>query len=281
MTTELARPRVRIAHSPDADDVFMLHGLATGAVDPRGLDVELVAGDIGTLNRRAMGGELEVSAISFAAYPWCCEHYDLLPVGSSFGLGYGPRVVARRPLARDALRGAIVAVPGFQTTAALLLRLWAPGAAVAVVPFEEVVEVVASGEVAAGVVIHEAQLTHGRRGLELVQDLGAWWAEETGGSPVPLGANVIRRDLGAVVAGRVKTVLRESIEHARANRRAAVDRALDPGRGLDAAEGDRYVAMYVNDLTLDAGARGRAAVAELLDRGARSGLMPASTPRWA
>lgn len=259
----------------------MMHGLATGAVDPRGLLFELVEGDIETLNRRALSGELEVTAISFAAYPRFASLYDLLPVGSSFGLGYGPKLVARDPLAPEELATRVVAIPGDMTSAAVTLRLYAPRVATRVLPFERIPEAVARGEADAGVVIHESQLTYARHGLALVRDLGAWWAEDTGGLPLPLGGNAIRRGLPDDVVRDVKAVLRESIEHALAHRRAAVAQALKPERGLSDEEGDRYVGLYVNELTLEAGERGRAAAALFYARAAAAGLLPAVEPRWA
>lgn len=272
---------VRIAHSPDADDAFMLFGIARGRVDLRGLDVRLETGDIETLNRRAVAGDVDVSAISFAAWPRIAERYSLLRVGSSFGLGHGPRIVAREPCGLDRLAGRRVAIPGELTTAALVLRLMLPGVATAVVPFDSIPDAVRAGEVDAGVVIHEGQLTHEAEGLSLVADLGAWWSEATGGLPLPLGANAVRRDLGRDLIEAVTGVFADSIRAAQEDREAALAHALAHGRGLDTDLGDRYVGMYVNELTLDPGPRGREAVEELYRSAATAGLLPAVAPRWA
>lgn len=272
--------RVTVAHSPDADDVFMFYGLSSGAVDDESLEIVHEAADIESLNRRAEAGDLDVTAISFGAWPHFASSYDLLTVGSSFGLGYGPKLVARRPMTPEALRTSTIAIPGERTTAALILRLLVPSCATRVVPFDRIPEAVASGEAAAGVVIHERQLTHARDGLVVVEDLGAWWLRLTG-LPLPLGGNAVRRGLGEDATRRVTRLLRASIEHALAHREAALAAALRHGPGLDADEGDRYVAMYVNDLTLDPGDAGRRAVAELYRRGAAAGLIAPVEPRWA
>jgi 1,4-dihydroxy-6-naphthoate synthase len=277
---------IRLAHSPDTDDVFMMDGIASGAVDCRGLAFEAVAADIESLNRRADAAELDVTAISFAAYPHVAHRYDLLPVGSSFGLGHGPKVVARaaadRPRSTADLEGVAIAVPGARTTAALLLGLAVREPTTVTWAFEDVARAVAEGEVDAGVVIHEHQLTVERRGLREVLDLGQWWDRETGGLPVPLGACAIRRDLPRNVVRDVKAVLGDSIRHALEHRSAALERSLAPDRHLDEATGDRYVRMYVNELTLEAGTSGRKAVEEMLGRGARAGLVPrVGEVRWA
>jgi len=273
--------RLRIAHSPDADDAFMFYGISCGAVDPGPLEIVALEQDIESLNRRAGAGDLDVTAISFAAWPRFAEGYDLLDVGSSFGLGYGPRIVAREATTLAALTGKRVAVPGEQTTAALLLTLAAPAAQREVVAFHEIPQAVASGSVDAGVVIHEGQLTYEAAGLRLVEDLGAWWARETGGLPLPLGANAIRRGLPRDLVDGARLALRRSIDYALDHREEAVRHALKPDRGLDLAGGSRYVAMYVNALSLDPGPEGRAAVVELYVRAARAGVMPLVEPRWA
>lgn len=274
--------RVRIAYSPDADDAFMFYGIAAGAVDLRGLEIEHAEDDIESLNRRASGSaELDVTAISFAAWPHVADRWDLLTVGSSFGLGTGPKVVAREAATLADLAGETVAVPGERTTAALLLALAAPHARTVVVPFERIPEAVAGGEARAGVVIHEGQLTYARQGLRLVEDLGAWWHRESGGLPVPLGANAVSRALPREVVAELARVLRESIEHALAHREDAIRASLKHGRGLTWDEGLRYVATYVNELSLDPGPEGRASVVDLYARGARAGLLPTVEPRWS
>lgn len=274
------RVRISVAHSPDADDAFMFHGIACGAVRDDGLEIVHEQADIETLNLRAERGDLDVSAISFGAWPHFAAHYDLLSVGSSFGLGYGPKIVAREAMGPADLRSLVIAIPGERTTAALALRLLVPGCATRVVPFDRIPEAVAKGEAAAGVVIHEGQLTYAREGLHLVADLGAWWTGETG-LALPLGGNAVRRGLDSGLTRRVAGVLRRSIEHAMAHRADALAHALRFGRGLDTEEGGRYVALYVNELSLDPGPAGRAAVDELYRRGARAGLIPDVIARWA
>ena len=272
---------MRIAYSPDADDAFMFYGVACGAVDLRGLEIEHSEADIESLNERADRGDLDLTAISFAAWPRFAERYDLFPVGSSFGLGYGPKLVAREPMRLPDLHGRLVAIPGERTTAALLLALAVPGARTLVLPFERIPAAVAAGEADAGVVIHEGQLTYAREGLHLVEDFGAWWHRETGGLPLPLGANAVRRGLDRDVVATLEVVLRESIAHALAHREEAIRHSLKHGRGLSWEEGLRYVAMYVNELSLDPRPEGRAAVVDLYARAARAGRLPLIEPRWA
>jgi 1,4-dihydroxy-6-naphthoate synthase len=266
---------VRIAHSPDSDDAFMFWALTQGVIDTAGLRIEHVLADIETLNQAAFTGTYEVTALSFHAYAHLHDRYQLMPSGASFGDGYGPVVVAHRPLTREALAGVEVAIPGRLTTAALALRLWQPAVSTRILPFDAILEAVAAGEVAAGVVIHEGQLTFGEHGLEAVVDLGAWWQEETGG-PLPLGGNGIRRDLPAEVKAQLCELLTASIEHGLAHRGEALDFALRYARGIehDRARADRFVGMYVNEWTRGYGAAGRQAVQELLDRGHRAGLIP-------
>jgi 1,4-dihydroxy-6-naphthoate synthase len=263
---------LRVGHSPDPDDAFMFWAIASGRVDMRGLELEQHARDIETLNALALEGELEITALSAGAYPYVAETYALLPHGASLGDGYGPVVVTRAPVAPAALAGARVAVPGRLTTAFLVARLALPAFEPVHVGFDAVMDEVRSGRVDAGVVIHEGQLTYAREGLSLVLDLGAWWLEETG-LPLPLGANAIRRDLGADVIRRASAVLRDAIEAGLAHREEALAYAHGFGRGIAAGENDRFVEMYVNDLTRDYGERGRAAVSELYARGAAAGLL--------
>ena len=275
-----ARIRVSVAHSPDADDAFMFYGVACGAASDDGLEIVNEQTDIESLNLRAERGDLDVTAISFGAWPHFADHYDLLSVGSSFGLGYGPKLVSREPLAMGDVRSRVIAIPGEWTTAALALRMMLPGCATRCVQFDQIPAAIRDGAVDAGVVIHESQLSYAREGLHLVADLGEWWMGETG-LPLPLGGNAVRRSLDADVTRRVASVLRRSIEHALAHRADALTHALRYGRGLDTEEGGRYVALYVNELTLDPGTQGRAAVAELYRRGARAGLIAEVSARWA
>jgi 1,4-dihydroxy-6-naphthoate synthase len=258
----VAAVAIRVGHSADPDDAFMVWALEAGRVDKRGLTLEPVVSDIQTLNEWALEGRLEVTAISAGAYPSVAETYALLPHGASFGEGYGPIVVARRPLALDELRGLEIVTPGPLTTAARVLRL-ALGSAVRTrdLPFDEVLDEVTSGRAEAGLLIHEGQLTYADAGLEKVLDLGVWWQDERG-LPLPLGLVAARRDLDRLED--ISAVLREAIDAGLANRDEAMRYAMGFGRGIDAATADEFVAMYVNDLTLDMGERGRRAVTELL-----------------
>jgi 1,4-dihydroxy-6-naphthoate synthase len=281
--TRIARVTpITLAHSPDSDDAFMFYGLSRGAVDTEGLVFSHELSDIESLNRRAMAGELDVTAVSFHAYAYVADRYLLLPHGASFGDGYGPVVVARGPIAReDVLSGeVVVASPGRWTTAALALSLWAPGARTVDVPFDRIQEEVASGDVPAGLLIHEGQLTFGDYGLAEVVDLGRWWKEETG-LPLPLGGNVVRRDLGAEQIGRISRALGRSIEYGLSHRDDALAHALQYARGLDRTRADRFVGMYVNEWTRRYGPEGRRAVQTLLDRGAESGQIPPTHAEYA
>jgi 1,4-dihydroxy-6-naphthoate synthase len=257
---------IRLGHSPDADDAFMFWALAEGRVDTRGFEFEHVLRDIQTLNEWALEGRLEVTAISLHAYPFVQDKYALLPHGASMGSGYGPVVVSREPMTKEGLRGVEVAVPGTMTTAFLVLRLYLGDFAYSVMPFDEILDAVKAGDAKAGLLIHEGQLTYESEGLQKVVDLGEWWLLETG-LPLPLGANVARRDLGEERLHDLSVVLADSIAAALANRAEAMRYALRFGRGLDSALGDRFVGMYVNELTQDYGEEGREAVRELLRRG--------------
>jgi 1,4-dihydroxy-6-naphthoate synthase len=269
-------PTIRVAHSPDSDDAFMFYALATGKIDtgPRRYLHELA--DIETLNRRALAGELEVTAVSFHAYAYLSQRYVLLPHGASMGDGYGPRLVASEPPPEDprgALAGRLVAIPGEKTTAALALTLFRPGVRTRVIPFDRVEEAVLAKEVDAGVLIHEGQLTYAERGLFLWRDLGEWWKGRTG-LPLPLGGNVIRKDLGPPLIRAVSRDLKASIAYGLAHRPEALGHARRYARGMDEARTDRFVAMYVNDYTVDYGPTGRAAVQRLMDDGAGARLIP-------
>jgi 1,4-dihydroxy-6-naphthoate synthase len=267
------RQTISVAHSPDSDDAFMFYALAEKKIDDRGLDFVHELADIETLNRRTRQGELDVSAISFHAYPDVASRYVLLPHGASFGDGYGPVVVSRTPMTRDDLSGIRVAIPGVKTSAALALALWRPGTETTVVAFDEILPAVRDGRFEAGVLIHEGQLTFRQEGLHAIVDLGAWWKAETG-LPLPLGGNVIRRDLGADTIARVSAALGESIEYALAHRQDALDYAMRFARDLDRDRADRFVGMYVNDWTRSYGEKGRLAVRTFLDRARKEGLVP-------
>ncbi len=265
---------ISVAHSPDSDDAFMFYALAEKKIDDRGIHFVHELSDIETLNRRTKNRELDVSAISFHAYPDVAKYYSLLPHGASFGDGYGPVVVARRALGKDDLDGVRVAIPGEKTSAALALQLWRPGTATTILPFDEILPAVSEGRVEAGVLIHEGQLTFRDQGLFPVVDLGAWWKQETG-LPLPLGGNVIRKDLGPEMIRDVSAALGDSIEYALAHRQDALDYAMKFARDLDRAKADRFVSMYVNDWTRGYGEKGRLAVRTFLERAARAGLVPA------
>jgi 1,4-dihydroxy-6-naphthoate synthase len=265
--------KITVAHSPDSDDAFMFYGLATGHVPTDGIEVEHLLVDIETLNHAAFKGTYEVSAVSFNAYAHLTDKYLLLPHGSSMGDNYGPIVVARAD-GPSSLEGVTVAVPGTLTTAFLTLRLYDPDVAFTVMPFDEIQDAVREGKVAAGLLIHEGQLTYQDEGLKKIVDLGEWWAERTGGMPLPLGGNVIRRDLGSEMIAKVSRMLHDSIAYGLSHRAEALDHALQYGRGLERAKADRFVGMYVNDLTLQYGDRGRAAVQRLMDEAWEKRLIP-------
>lgn len=274
-----SRQLIRVGHSPDADDAFMFYALAKDKIDTGAYRFVHELVDIETLNRRAFQGELELTAVSLHAYAFLTDRYVLCSCGASMGDGYGPLVVTRRPCDVAALRGKTIAVPGTLTTAFLALRLvMGEDFPHVVVPFDEILDVVARGQyngkaIDAGLVIHEGQLTFQDDGLALVVDTGVWWQEQTK-LPLPLGANAIRKDLGPQVARDVHRLLRESIEYGLDHRQEALDYALGFGRGLARTDADKFVGMYVNDWTRDFGPRGRQAVAELLRRGHESGALP-------
>ena len=266
--------RIRVGHSPDPDDAFMYWALTTNLVDTRGHEFEQVLSDIQTLNQWARAARLEVTAISLAAYPFVQEDYILLPHGASIGSGYGPVVVAREIVSLEQLVDREIVVPGTMTTSYLALRLVLGDFRHRELGFDEIPDEVASGRADAGLLIHEGQLTFEDYGLVKVLDLGEWWLLETG-LPLPLGVNVARRDLGDGVLGDVSEVLREAIQCGLDNRAEALEYALQFGRGIDAAVADRFVSMYVNELTQDYGDEGRKAVTELLRRGEALGAFPA------
>ena len=262
-----------LAHSPDSDDAFMFYALATNKVRAEGLKLTHILEDIQSLNEKATREVYDITAVSTHAYAYLTENYILLPSGASFGDGYGPMVVGHGPLGPEGLRGKRVAVPGKMTTAYLALLLYEREVETVVVPFDEILQFVSSGAADAGVVIHEGQLTYSLEGLSKLVDLGEWWQNETG-LPLPLGGNVIRRGLGTHVRREVARVVKESIQYALDHREEALVYATQFSRGLDPSTTDRFVAMYVNDWTLDYGERGRRAVQMLLDRGCESGILP-------
>ena len=271
---------LRVGHSPDPDDAFMFHALANDKIPTVDYRFTHELQDIETLNRRALKGELDVTAVSIHAYAFLLDRYALLPSGCSMGDKYGPMIVAKQKYALADLPNLKIAVPGTLTTAFLTLKLLfndvAPGAEIQfeVVPFDEILNVVEAGKYDAGLIIHEGQLTFQNQGLQLVVDLGAWWFEKTG-LPLPLGGNVIRKDLGPQAMADVSRLLRESIVYGLEHRREALDYALQYARDMDVTLADKFVGMYVNEWTLDYGDRGRAAVKRLLDEAHQAGIIPA------
>ena len=265
---------IKIAHSPDSDDAFMFYGLATNKIRVPGLKFTHVLCDIETLNHKAIAeAYYEVTAISFHAYPYLQERYALMPSGGSVGDGYGPMIVAPRAYTLDEVKKLRIAIPGTLTTAALALKLFAPQIQTEVVPFDKIIPAVLEGRYDAGLIIHEGQLTYDKCGLNRILDLGKWWRELTG-LPLPLGANAIRKDLGAETIAKVCGALRDSIQHALDNREQALQYAMQFARDLDARDTDKFVGMYVNEHTLDYGDDGREAVAKLLNMGHEKGIIP-------
>ena len=265
--------KITIAHSPDSDDAFMFYGLARGGVPTGDLEVTHQLTDIETLNQHAREGRHEVTAISFHAYPYVADKYALMPCGGSIGDGYGPLLVAREPLDPGKVGEKTVAVPGTMTSAFLALKLFAPDAKTRVVPFDQILDEVVEGRADVGLIIHEGQLTYGGHGLHKILDLGVWWKEETG-LPLPLGGNAVRRDLGPERMAQLTRLVRETVRHSLDNREAALEYAMSFARGMDPKVADRFVGMWVNDMTLDIGERGREAAQTFLDRGHAAGLIP-------
>jgi 1,4-dihydroxy-6-naphthoate synthase len=279
MTTATATQVIRVGHSPDPDDAFMFHALANDKIPTGNLKFVHELQDIETLNRRALKGELEVTAVSIHAYSFLLDRYALLPTGCSMGDKYGPMVVARKPFAVSDLPQVRIAVPGTLTTAFLAMKLLFDSIGAKekftydVIPFDEIIPAVTSGKYEAGLIIHEGQLTFHNQGLHLVRDLGVWW-QETTGLPLPLGGNVVRKDLGADTMREVSRLIRQSIQYALDHRREALDYALKYARDMDVSLADKFVGMYVNNWTLDYGERGRAAIRKLLSEAHRIGVIP-------
>jgi 1,4-dihydroxy-6-naphthoate synthase len=263
---------IHVAHSPDSDDAFMFYALASGKIDTEGLTYVHELQDIETLNQRAMRGELEVTAVSIHAYAYLSDRYALLPHGASMGDRYGPRLVARTPMTRAEIRGKRIAIPGKLTSAYLALQLFEPEFEAVAIPFDQIEEAVVAGNVDLGLLIHEGQLTYADNGLHLIQDLGEWWFGETG-LPLPLGGNVVRKDLGESMTQKISRHLHDSIAYGLNHRTAALDHSMQYARGLDRSKADTFVGMYVNDWTLDYGDKGRQAVRLFLERGVKAGLI--------
>jgi 1,4-dihydroxy-6-naphthoate synthase len=273
LSTVTASPTtIHVAHSPDSDDAFMFYALAAGKIDTEGLTYVHELQDIESLNQRARRGELEVTAVSMHAYAYLSDRYALLPHGASMGDRYGPRLVARAPATRADVRGKRIAIPGPLTSAFLQLRMYEPDFVAVFTPFDQIMEAVESGAVDMGLLIHEGQLTYQDHGLHLVADMGEWWFQETG-LPLPLGGNVVRKDLGPELTRKVSRHLRASIAYGLQHRKGALDHAMQYARDLDRSQADEFVGMYVNDWTLDYGPRGREAVRLFLRRGVEQGLI--------
>jgi 1,4-dihydroxy-6-naphthoate synthase len=267
-----ASKTIHLAHSPDSDDAFMFYALADGQIDTQGISYVHELQDIETLNGRAMRGELDVTAVSIHAYAYLSDRYALLPHGASMGDGYGPMLVSKEPMTRESIAGKRIAVPGLMTSAYLALRLFQPDFVPIVVPFDQIDRAVLDGKVDAGLLIHEGQLTYKDDGLHLIADMGAWWLEKTG-LPLPLGGNVIRKDMPSELQKKVSRHLRESIAYGLDHRKNALDHAMRYARGLDRGKADTFVGMYVNDWTLDYGERGRRAIRLFLDEGVKAGVI--------
>ena len=272
--------KLLLGHSPDADDAFMFYAMAKGLVNLRGHEYEHILQDIETLNRRCQKGELDVSAVSFHAYTTLAGQYALLPCGASFGDGYGPCLVAKRKYTQEDLKKVRIAVPGLLTSAYLTLQLYLGlphgNFQAVVVPFDKIQDEISAGRVDAGLLIHEGQLTYAEEGFTLCEDLGQWWAKETGGLPLPLGGNVVRRALGGEVITAVTETLRESVRYGLEHRQAGVRHALPLSRGMDETRTDKFIGMYVNELTLDFGPRGLAGLKEFYGRSRAQGLIATS-----
>ncbi len=263
---------ITVAHSPDSDDAFMFYALAENRIDSGEFEFRHVLKDIETLNRNALEGRYEVTAISVHAYAFLCDRYSLLDSGASMGDRYGPLVVSKRPMSPGDLKGKVIAIPGTMTSAYLILKLFEPDFTPVVVPFDQVFQAVADDRADGGLVIHEGQLTYASLGLHAVMDLGEWWHRDTG-LPLPLGGNVIRKDLGSTAIGRIARILKQSIQYGLDHREQALAYAMGFARDLDPRLADRFVGMYVNERTLGYGAPERRAVQLLLDRGYRKGII--------
>jgi 1,4-dihydroxy-6-naphthoate synthase len=273
MITDTERTTITLAHSPDSDDAFMFYGLATHKLDTGGLNFQHLLKDNQTLNEEATRGTYDVTAISFHAYAYVADKYALLPHGASIGDNYGPIVVSREPAVPEDIPNLKIAIPGKLTSAFLALRLFNADFKYEVVPFDKIIDAVLDGVCDAGLLIHEGQLFYQRKGLHKVLDLGEWWHQRHG-LPLPMGGNAIKRDLGPELTKEVSNLLRESIRYSLTHREDALQYALQFARDMDPALADRFVGMWVNELTLDYTDRGREAVRRLLEEGYEKGIIP-------
>jgi 1,4-dihydroxy-6-naphthoate synthase len=271
--------KLTLGHSPDPDDAFMFYALAKHLLPTPGYEFEHILQDIQTLNERATRAELDITAISIHAYAYVLKDYALLRSGASMGDNYGPMIVGKRIWTREELRTKKIAVPGLMTSAFLALQLFLGVSKeklnYVVVPFDQIFEALARGDAEAGLIIHEGQLTYAGEGLVLSADLGQWWFAETGGLPLPLGGNAVKKSLGGKVIAELSDILYASIKYGLDHRAAGVEHALPLGRGLDSALADKFIGMYVNELTLDYGERGKKSVRKFLDHAHHAGLIPA------
>lgn len=266
---------IKVAHSPDSDDAFMFYALANDKLDTGNLEFTHKLVDIESLNQMALENpHYEVTALSFHAYAYLSDKYAVLPSGGSMGENYGPMIVAKKDLSIEDLKGMTIAVPGEMTSAYLALKLFMPECKTVTYDFNKIMEAIEKGEVEAGLIIHEGQVLYESMGFKKIVDLGEWWHERTNGLPLPLGCNGIRKDLGMDVMKNVSRLLKESIQHALDNREDALNYALTFARGMDPKMADKFVGMYVNNLTLDYGADGRKAIQLLLDEGYEKGIIP-------
>jgi 1,4-dihydroxy-6-naphthoate synthase len=264
---------IKVAHSPDSDDAFMFYGMATNKVRVPGVKFTHTLCDIEALNRKALEGYYDITAISFHAYPYLQDKYAIMPSGGSVGEGYGPMIVASRNIPVGEIADIKIAVPGTMTTAYLALKLFAPDVVTEVVPFDEIIPKVLEGKYEAGLIIHEGQLTFNKVGLHRIVDMGKWWRDLTG-MPLPLGGNAIKRDLGPALINSCCNALRDSIQYALDNREEALQYAMQFARDLDVQQADKFVGMYVNERTLDYGKDGREAISKLLEMGYERGIIP-------
>jgi 1,4-dihydroxy-6-naphthoate synthase len=264
---------ITVAHSPDSDDAFMFYGMATNKIRVPGVKFTHTLCDIETLNRKALEGYYDITAVSFHAYPYFQDKYAVMPTGGSVGEGYGPMIVASRNIPVEELSKIKIAVPGTMTTAYLALKLFAPDSITEVVPFDQIIPNVLEGKYEAGLIIHEGQLTYGKAGLHKIVDMGKWWRDLTG-MPLPLGGNAIKRELGPALTLACCNALRDSIRYALDNREEALQYAMQFARDLDVQQADKFVGMYVNERTLDYGKDGREAIIKLLDMGYERGIIP-------
>ncbi|HEY7854884.1 MAG TPA: MqnA/MqnD/SBP family protein [Terriglobales bacterium] len=264
---------IKVAHSPDSDDAFMFYALATNKVGIPGVKFTHVLSDIEDLNRRALAGEFEVSAVSFHAYPYLQDRYRLLNHGGSVGYGYGPMIVAAHPMSTEEALSKTIAIAGERTTSALALRLCSPEVKTVIMPFDHIIDAIVEGRVEAGLLIHEGQLTYSASGLHKVLDLGRWWLEETS-LPLPLGGNVVRRDIPEAFAVKLSKVLKASIQYGLDHRDEALAYAHQFARDMDTHLADQFVGMYVNERTLAYGADDKRAITELLNRAHQAGIIP-------